>query len=1286
MSGNDSQLIETKTPVKSNTLHTLESTQTRELPSMTSEKFANNKIITAKETNDVSNETNESKLLDLSPNLNFNSTPPILNRFQDPFEETPEDKNDSNRHGNENENENEHENNNNDKTSKFNLFKTPSKSPMQHSNLNNKLELLHFFKDSTTPNAADEFRALKEKQKTALAFEYDDDSEPGFVIDIRKSEFYDDSIIGDDSSIKLNLAPVKNHQPKNNIIDDFIEPTQTDGNIHEEVNKMIHRHLSSKLKFPGDNQNDTPADNIPENIENSFRYDNSQIEDKTIIYDDKTNEETDKNDNTNDTILNGLDLEKDTMEIILSNENQDVKDQIIYSGGPIKKTKSKERRTMSSFQPFISSTQDISHEDLNDLDNEGLHQKFKDTQLIYNSSQSIVLEDEENEEKQENNDKEIIPEIDDDIEDGILKRGRNILQTFKLIDESQSQNKIEQPIISTSQAEFEISAPSIESESEPLKLAEPLIPDTLQLSNDSSEKNTNDNLNVNSNNGNNNNGDIVVENINNPSSPVLFIQQFESNENGNDDGNDEIVEVPNTSSLSISKLCVNGKDSKSSDKSNSSLKTNGSQISSSTPLKNKDKDKDTTKNKKDYGKEKEKLLKDCIQINTNDNLCHSNQDDNDKENITNEISVIEKLNDVLIFEQKEKESKNANGNGNGKLYEIIRDPINQKLRITDVLDKTGIFLMNNALRIPGMITKIVQSDDTVLVSVKVKEDEIIIESSKIYAPLCFDIGDSVKYDKDKKFYYTVTGLRKSNNDQTIKTVDGFDEVFIKKKPTKLSVREGADFDEIKVNVEDLYLTGPIARYYKYKLFNDQDDFYRYIDYQINKFEMMSRNNEGKIDLNKINADDTLLKLLPANKENNVKNNYKNNLFSKCLFIFTGINDCTIGGIRNQSKNSTPRHNLDKNGLNNIIQFITMNGGTILQDELAFEELIKFKTKEMNNYNAISIRSFSSFTSPSRRAKNKNRNNNISNNNNGSTNKEKVEFKNYNCSEDKDNYYLLDFKAGKEDEFIELDENFKNFEFCCVLTSKHSRTLKYLQCLCLKWPVLHIEFIKQCMINENNYLYNWKEEWNKYLLISGENNLLNCSFSIDIIKYYINWNNGYKLYQQLNNNDTFRGKSIIIIEDTLKDFKYKRKRIRSDNKGTDDVHKRRKLQNGFPETDAVNDVSTEKKEQVVKEEDSELDGESEEEEDDESKDLVDGPKRTETLIWMFRHMGFDKIIGLKNSEKLEEILKKYQSDIIYIKYGHNIHGFAKHIGLDKEEVKYVNWEWVVQHLILGGRVT
>lgn len=148
----------------------------------------------------------------------FEDVTEVFEKFENPFDATPGDKR---------------------KQSEGNVFvdKTPSKqADKSESNLN--------FFDATLRTAADEFRALKEKG--IHGFDHSiTDTNTGLIIDARKQDdnsTIENSMIDDDSSMKLNFIPHSSRPTYSNAphqTPERVEPTQKDGNIHEEANRIL---------------------------------------------------------------------------------------------------------------------------------------------------------------------------------------------------------------------------------------------------------------------------------------------------------------------------------------------------------------------------------------------------------------------------------------------------------------------------------------------------------------------------------------------------------------------------------------------------------------------------------------------------------------------------------------------------------------------------------------------------------------------------------------------------------------------------------------------------------------------------------------------------------------------------------------------------------------------------------------------------------------------------------------------------------------------------------------
>ncbi len=109
----------------------------------------------------------------------------------------------------------------------------------------------------------------------------------------------------------------------------------------------------------------------------------------------------------------------------------------------------------------------------------------------------------------------------------------------------------------------------------------------------------------------------------------------------------------------------------------------------------------------------------------------------------------------------------------------------------------------------------------------------------------------------------------------------------------------------------------------------------------------------------------------------------------------------------------------------------------------------------------------------------------------------------------------------------LKTGIKKFKFAALLSTKQIRTLKYLQCLALGWPILSFGFIFDCIGNPE-HRQRWKSFWMSYILPSGDSSYRNCTLSLNIYPFVENWKKGLGIESQLGlNADLFEGETILV---------------------------------------------------------------------------------------------------------------------------------------------------------------
>lgn len=126
------------------------------------------------------------------------------------------------------------------------------------------------------------------------------------------------------------------------------------------------------------------------------------------------------------------------------------------------------------------------------------------------------------------------------------------------------------------------------------------------------------------------------------------------------------------------------------------------------------------------------------------------------------------------------------------------------------------------------------------------------------------------------------------------------------------------------------------------------------------------------------------------------------------------------------------------------------------------------------------------------------------------------------------------KQLKYDLQIHLENSMKysQYKFACLLTTQHSRSLKYLETLALRWPTLHWKFVRHC-IGRNTLAL---DAIHQYLLPSGESYRLSISSSrgggviksSDIFHFHENLILGKRLNEQIRGLQTVMQKFIVVV--------------------------------------------------------------------------------------------------------------------------------------------------------------
>ncbi|GMM31732.1 chromatin-binding protein [Martiniozyma asiatica (nom. inval.)] len=610
-----------------------------------------------------------------------------------------------------------------------------------------------------------------------------------------------------------------------------------------------------------------------------------------------------------------------------------------------------------------------------------------------------------------------------------------------------------------------------------------------------------------------------------------------------------------------------------------------------------------------------------------------------------QLTIQEKLNESLKESTCQKppdEKENANP-------EIIRKNLGKIFSVAEVLDNSCVFINTGHMEPYKIVGFTNNKFGNVLFKVKNEgENEQIyqeVDPQKVSAPICFDIGDSVKYRKNKRSNYIITGLSKEkpiNGGINLETCDGFNVIYIKKKKSGES--------EIKVHLLDIYIPNSLRKRYNHLIFDKKENFDLFFDYQIQKFSQKMEIQDPV----KFNGD-TL-----AN----------DGIFGRCVFLLTGLNNGKPKQQQQQQQQNhqeqqenqqhhgylvqttpqvSPRHKRiasdeeDPYNIRVLTKFLLDNGAHVIEDN-DFQEIIP-----LNNINTR--------LSPRK-----------SNQQNGLP---------LNCAElDALHEYLVFYPQHEHKRPIRFDPKWKEIEFICVLSQKHSRTMKYLQALCLKWPVIHAEFIHQCM-NSKDFLKNWRENWMSYVLPAGEVKSWGCTISSNLFKWYDIWSKGGTLKDMLNLNEIFKGANIIVVNDEPRQLMKWRLKGQKRQRGNVHLSARKR---------------TMKRTASVLAEEHIEESSSEDSDVEETIDGIGSNNRAiedKELLWIFTILGFKRVVFLKRSLN-EQVIKRITNEIkdppyVYFKMNNLLECsrlLESILGPKSLPVVPVNKEWLFQCIITG----
>ncbi|VEU20359.1 DEKNAAC101172 [Brettanomyces naardenensis] len=297
--------------------------------------------------------------------------------------------------------------------------------------------------------------------------------------------------------------------------------------------------------------------------------------------------------------------------------------------------------------------------------------------------------------------------------------------------------------------------------------------------------------------------------------------------------------------------------------------------------------------------------------------------------------------------------------------------------------------------------------------------------NSILAPVLLRVGDPVKYSKDRRYTYKITGLEyvERDSEENLTCVRGYNTVFIQRKT------KGSSSKELKVPLDDIYMNLNEYRGYHFRVFDDPDQFERLVNELINDRPRRKRSKVAEDDPTAISAD--------------------SRCFDGCLFAMTmptGFED-----------------RLSDKQLADVEHFIVANGGTILP---GFEKYVR----------------------------------------------------------------VVPVKGSYGDYSLEVDRILLRFKFVTLLSTRHIRTLKYLQCLAFGWPILSFQFIFDC-INNPCCRQKWQSQWPSYLLPAGVSTYRGCTLSLNVLTFVQGLREGLSAFEQVGINTKLFAGSYIIVDNT-----------------------------------------------------------------------------------------------------------------------------------------------------------
>ncbi|QPG73977.1 hypothetical protein FOA43_001293 [Brettanomyces nanus] len=355
-------------------------------------------------------------------------------------------------------------------------------------------------------------------------------------------------------------------------------------------------------------------------------------------------------------------------------------------------------------------------------------------------------------------------------------------------------------------------------------------------------------------------------------------------------------------------------------------------------------------------------------------------------------------------------------------------------KVSDYEPFDNVFIDVKGSKIPVRILDLVHELNGETFFEVVNFEEIsYVPVNGIMAPVLLRVGDRIKYSKDRRSNYEITGLEyvvhpDIDEKSEVACVRGYNTVYIRKFASKKSSgRLSSPFPELQVALGEIYMNTIVYGHYHFRVFDDSKQFERFLEI------WNQRNTIVKDRLKRLKGVESLSKLC----------------FDGCLFVTTTP--------------STSNESLSEQQLAEVDEFIKANGGTVVQ---GFEECLK----------VVPV-------------------------------------------------------GGVGRYLLQPSEILRDYKFVALLSSRHLRTLKYLQCLCVGWPILSFKFIFDCISNSELYCNQWRKFWPSYLLPSGKSSYRDCILSMNIFPFEEDWKKGLTAYEQVRDHDgrtrPFEGHSILV---------------------------------------------------------------------------------------------------------------------------------------------------------------